>query len=101
MMAKDQRAAPRFSVRVSTEFESDQTGSGFTDNISLSGVLIEYASSSIPIDTKIQLRFSFFVGSFDTVFQGIVSRHTEDGFGVQFVEMGESQVDVLRKILKL
>ncbi len=100
-MAKEQRAAQRYSVRVSTEYESSDMGSGFTENVSLSGALIEYASRSIPLKTKIRLRFSFFVGSFDTVFQGIVSRHTDDGFAVQFVEMGESQVEVLRKCLRL
>ncbi len=101
MMPREQRAASRFTVRVSTEYEGGHTGSGFTENLSLSGVLIEYASTLIPIKTKIGMRFSFFVGSFDTLFQGTVVRHTEDGFAVQFVDMGETQLEVLRKILRL
>ncbi len=101
MMGREQRAAQRYSVRVSTEYEGSDMGSGFTENVSLSGALIEYASTSIPIQTKIRMRFSFFIGSFDTVFWGIVVRHTEDGFAVEFVDMGESQLAVLRKILGL
>ena len=76
-------------------------GSGFTENVSLSGALIEYASRSIPVKTKVRLRFSFFVGSFDTVFLGTVVRHTEDGFAVHFQDMDEAQRDVLRKCLRL
>ena len=100
-MAKEQRAAPRFAVRASTEYENSHMGSGSTENVSLSGALIEYASTSIPIQTKIRLRFSFFVGSFDTVFRGSVVRQTEDGFAVQFVDMGETQLEVLTRILRL
>jgi len=101
MIAREQRAASRFTVRVSTEYESSHTGNGFTENLSLSGVLIEYASTSIPIKTMITMRFSFFAGSFDTEFQGSVVRHTDDGFAVQFVDMGEAQLEVLRRILRL
>lgn len=101
MLGRDRRAAHRYTVRVSTEYESSEVGSGFTENVSISGALVEYASRVIPIQTKIQLRFSFFPGSFDTVFRGIVARHTEDGFAVEFVDMGETQLEVLRKILRL
>ena len=101
MIGRDQRKESRFTVRVSTEYEGAHVGSGFTANLSLSGALIEYASTSIPIKTKIAMRFSFFAGSFDTEFQGSVVRHTEDGFAVQFVDMGETQLEVLRKILRL
>ncbi len=100
-MAKEQRAAQRYSVRVSTEYESSDMGSGFTENVSLSGALIEYASRSLPLKTKIRLRFSFFVGSFDTVFLGTVVRHTEDGFAVRFRDMDGAQLAVLRKCLRL
>jgi len=99
MIGRDQRAASRFTVRVSTEYESSHTGNGFTENLSLSGVLIDYASSSIPIKTKVTMRFSFFAGSFDTEFQGSVVRHTEDGFAVQFGSLDSAQLNILRTAL--
>ena len=98
-MVEERRAAPRFSVQVPTEYENSHMGSGLTENVSLSGVLIEPASRSIAIQTEIGMRFSFFIGSFGTVFQGTVVRHTEDGFAVQFIDMDEAQLEVLRKIL--
>ena len=99
MMIEEQRAAPRFGVQVPTEYENSHMGSGFTENVSLSGVRIEYASVSMPIQTEIQLRFSFFAGSFDTVFRGSVVRHTDAGFAVRFVDMGDAQLEVLRRSL--
>ena len=99
MMVDERRVAPRFSVQVPTEYENSHMGSGLTENVSLSGVRIEHASKSMVIRTEIQLRFSFFVGSFDTVFRGTVVRHTEDGFAVRFVAMGEAHLVVLRRSL--
>ncbi len=100
MMVEERRREPRFPVQVPTEYENSQTGSGLTENVSLSGVLIE-ASRSIPIQTEIRLRFSFFVGSFDTEFQGTVIRHTGGGFAVQFGDMDPVQAEVLRRIIRL
>ncbi len=99
MMVEEQRAAPRLSIQAPTEYENSHMGSGFTKNVSLSGVRIEHASRSIAIQTEIRLRFSFFTGSFDTIFQGTVVRHTEGGFAVQFGDMGEAQLQMLRRIL--
>ncbi len=101
MMVEEQRAAPRFSVQVPTEYEDSHMGSGFTKNVSLSGVQIERASISMAIQTEIRLRFSFFMSSFDTVFRGTVVRHTKDGFAVRFVDMGDAQREVLRRSLCL
>ncbi len=101
MMVEDRRTALRFNVQVPTEYENSHTGSGLTENVSLSGVLIERVSRSIAIQTEIRLRFSFFIGSFDTVFHGTVIRHTEGGFAVQFADMDPVQLDVLRRILRL
>ncbi len=100
MMVEERRAAARLSVEVPTEYESPHTGNGFTKNVSLSGVLIKIASRSVEIRTEIRLRFSFFMGSFDTVFPGTVVRHTEDGFAVHFGDMGEAQLGVLRRVLQ-
>ncbi len=99
MMVKEQRA-PRFSVQVPTEYEDSHTGSGLTENVSLSGVRVEHVSRSMAIQTEIRLRFSFFMGSFDTVFRGAVVRHTGDGFAVQFGDMGEAQLEVLHRVLR-
>ena len=101
MRIKEHRAALRTRVQVSIEYESSDTGSGFTENVSLSGALIKNASTSIPIRTQIRLRFSFFVGSSDTVFRATVVRHTKDGFAVQFGDLDEAQLDVLRRGLRL
>ncbi len=100
MMVEERRREPRFSVEVPTEYEDSQTGSGFTENLSVSGVLIEPASRSPAIQTEIRLRFSFFIGSFDTVFQGTVVRHTRDGFAVQFGDMDGFQLGVIRRIIR-
>ncbi len=99
-MVEERRAAPRFSIQVPTEYANSHTGGGLTENVSLSGVRIEHASVSIEIQTDIRLRFSFFMGSFDTVFLGTVVRHTGDGFAAQFGDMGEAQLEVLRRILR-
>ena len=98
-MVEQRREARRFIIQAPTEYKNSQTGSGFTENVSISGVRIENASVSIAIQTEIRLRFSFFMGSFDTMFQGTVVRHTGDGFAVQFGDIGEAQLEVLRRIL--
>ncbi len=98
-MVEQRREARRFIIQAPTEYENSQMGSGLTENVSISGVRIENASRSIAIQTEIRLRFSFFMGSFGTIFQGAVVRHTEDGFAVQFGDMGEAHLEVLRRIL--
>ncbi len=97
MMVEERRAAPRLGLQVPTEWENSHMGSGLTENVSRSGVRIEHASILIAIQTEIRLRFSFFTGSFDAIFQGTVVRHTEEGFAVQFGDMGEAQLEVLRR----
>lgn len=99
MMVEDRRAAPRFPVEVPTEYENSHTGSGFTENVSLSGVLIEHASVSMAIQTEIRLRFSFFMGSFGTEFRGTVVRNTGPGFAVQFSDVDKGQIKVLHRAL--
>ncbi len=99
MMVEQRRAAPRFTIQVPTEYENSQMGSGLTENVSISGVRIENASVSIAIQTEIRLRFSFFKGSFDTLFRGTVVRHTGPGFAVQFSDMDKGQIKVLHRAL--
>ncbi len=101
MMVRVEREAPRFDVQAPVEYENSQKGSGSTTNLSLVGVLIEYASTIIAIETEIRLRFSFFEGSFDTQFRGTVVRQAKNGFAVHFVAMGEAQLEVLKRTFQL
>jgi hypothetical protein len=74
-------------------------GRGFTKNVSLSGVLIEQASSPVPIGANLRLRFSFFLGSFETQFRGKAVRDAEDGFAIQFASLEEAELEILRTAL--
>ncbi len=92
--------APRFSVCAPMEYEDHSvTGRGFTNNVSLSGVLIGQTSSPAPIGANLRLRFSFFLGSFSTVFRGKVVRPAEEGFAIQFASLEEAQLEILRTAL--
>ncbi len=83
------------------EYDHDaETGRGFTKDVSLSGVRIEQASLAVPIETDLRLRFSFFLGSFDTLFRGEVVRHTTDGFAVEFGSLDGAQLEILRRALR-
>ena len=97
---RERRRAQRFSVKVPMEYE-DHTlaGRGFTRNVSVSGVRIEQASQSVPIGMQLGLRFSFFLGSYETLFTGEVIRRTEDGFAVQFGNLDPAQLNTLRTAL--
>ena len=75
------------------------TGRGFTKNLSLSGVLIGQATSPPPIGASLRLRFSFFLGSFETPFRGKVVRQAEEGFAIQFAGLEESEREILRTAL--
>jgi hypothetical protein len=79
--------------------DGSMAGRGFTKNVSLSGVLIEQASSLAPIGASLRLRFSFFLGSFETQFRSKVVRHAEDGFAVQFASLDGAELEILRKAL--
>ncbi len=98
---QERRVAPRLAIQAPTEYENSAPGNGFTQNLSISGVLIEHASAEIPIDTELRMRFSFFHGSFDTVFTGAVVRYAEDGFAARFVHLGTAQLEVLHRVLSL
>ncbi len=101
MMVEERRREPRFSVQVPIEYKDSRMGSGVTDDVSLSGVRIKHASKSMAIQAEIRLRFSFFMGSLGTEFCGTVVRHTEDSFAVQFVDMDQAQLLVIRRSLRL
>jgi hypothetical protein len=100
---QERRVAPRFSIQAPTEYEYENStpGAGITENVSSSGVLIEYTSAAFPIDTELRMRFSFFHGSFDTVFTGAVVRYTEDGFAARFVHLDTAQIEVLHRALSV
>jgi len=94
------RVARRYEIRVPVEYEQNQQqGSGTTWNLSVSGVLIERASARVDVGGRLELRFSFFPGSFDTRFPANVVRHTPDGFAVQFDVLETDQIRLLNRAL--
>ncbi len=101
-MAIEQRPrAPRFPVQVPTEFQNSALGTGFTADVSNSGVRVAHASIPVRLETDLRLRFSFFLGSFATEFLGTVIRHAEDGFAIHFGSLDRAQIEVLRRALSL
>ena len=97
---QERRRAPRFGVEVPMEYaDHSLTGRGYTVDISASGVRIDGASQRVLIGVQLGLRFSFFLGSFETLFRGEVVRHTEDGFAVQFGSLDSAQLNILRTAL--
>ncbi len=101
MSTEDRRAAPRLRIQAPMEYGQDaETGRGMTKDVSLSGVRIERASLAVPIETELRLRFSFFLSSFETRFQGEVVRHTTDGFAIQFGSLDVAQLETLRTALR-
>jgi hypothetical protein len=96
---EDRRRAPRFGVRAPTEFANGESGQGFTENLSMSGVLLATTSNRASPGTELELRFSLFAGSFDTTFRGTVVRLTEDGFAVQFDTLATAQLELLHRAL--
>ncbi len=101
MSTEDRRAAPRLRIQAPMEYGQDaETGRGLTKDVSLSGVRIEQASLAVPIETGLRLRFSFFLGSFETLFRGKVVRRTTDGFALEFGSLDVAQLEILRTALR-
>ena len=98
---RERRASQRFSIQAPTEYANSLLGSGFTENVSLTGVRIEHASNPISVDTALGMRFSFYHGSFETAFEGTVVRPTDTGFAVRFRTLDGEQLRVLRQALSL
>lgn len=95
----DRRRARRFEVRAPTQYANTERGTGITENVSISGVLIQNASRLVGVGSSVEVRFSFFPGSFDTAFTAHVIRETEAGFALQFSDLGPSQLSLLRAAL--
>ncbi len=98
-MERDLRRSQRFELRAPAEFQNGGHGSGMTWNISFSGALIVNASELLPVGTRLEVRFSFFPGSFETTFVGRVVRHSEHGFALEFSSLDEPRRHVLRTAL--
>jgi hypothetical protein len=91
--------AQRYPIEAHLEYSSAaSTGRGRTRNISLSGVYIEAPAAVAPRD-RVEVRFSFFVGSFEVVFPAEVVRLAENGFAVRFENLGDPQLQILRRVL--
>ncbi len=98
---QERRSAPRSTIQVPVEYEDSVTGRGSTEDMSLSGVRIEHVSSVVPTEEELRLRFSLFSGSFETLFEGKVVRHTKEGFAIQFWNLDVAQLAALRRALPL
>lgn len=94
-----QTRAPRYPIQVAVEFRDQAPGSGTTENISSSGVLIERASRQAAVDSPVAMRFDFFPGARETLFTGTVVRLTDAGFAVQFRGLSEKARGVLATAL--
>ncbi len=99
MATVEKRLARRFLLRVPVEYENGGPGSGILWDISESGAHIEEVSRLVESGSSLTLRFSFFVGSFDVPFRGDTVRTTDWGFAVRFVDVSESQLDMLSRAL--
>jgi hypothetical protein len=95
----ERRAAPRYPLQAPVEFNDGAGGTGTTENISVSGVLIEDSTFQVEVRSDVILHFSFFAGSFGIPFLGTVVRHSSGGFAVRFFELGSPQREVLREAL--
>ena len=99
-----EQRAPRYEIRVPVEcrfrFKSE-IAAGTTTNISTSGVRIALGSGSArqSVGSGLTMRFSFFAGSFETLFGASVVRHTNDGFAVRFSALDGRQRELLRQAL--
>ncbi len=96
---QDRRREPRFDVRAPAEYSDGRTGSGTTENVSLTGTLLENISIQQPVGARLELHFSFFAGSYETPFAGHVVRLTERGFAVEFADLDRSHRQLLHSAL--
>ena len=91
--------ATRVGVKFPVEFSGRQNrgaGSGFVSNISSTGALLEDADALLVGGAEITLRFSFFEDSTPVEIRAVVTRETEQGFAVHFLEMSPRVRAVLR-----
>ena len=99
MATSERRRQPRYSVQAPVEYTSSVTNSGLTKNVSRSGTLVEITSGLPMIKTELSLRFSFFLGSFATQFDGRVVRRTSSGFAIEFSRLDAGQREVLDRAI--
>ena len=75
------------------------TGTGFTVNLSTSGVLLERVSAPVEPGAAVCLRISCYLGSFDIELCGKVARRTADGFAVHFDALDAPQQCLVQDLL--
>lgn len=96
----ERRVEPRFPIHAPVQFNNGNVeGTGMTGNVSMSGARIDEVSEAPRAGTTLELRFSFYVGSFETPFRGRWVRPTRDGFAVEFTGLEPSQQELLRRAL--
>jgi hypothetical protein len=92
--------SPRINLRVPVFYRAGEVwGEGTSGDVSMSGALIEFATETPAIDTKLELWFSFFPGSTQVAIPARVVRHTDSGFGVSFIDLQEEHFYLLRQAL--
>ena len=92
------RKASRVEVRFDAEYSGRSVqGTGVVLNISASGALIEDADPPLLSGGEVTLKFSLYEGSVALTVRAIVTRETDRGFGVKFIEMNPRT----RKVLKM
>ena len=74
-------------------------GVGFAVNLSTSGGLLERVSVPAEPGAAVYLRFSCYLGSFETELCGTVARRTADGFAVRFDAMDALQWCLVQSLL--
>ncbi len=95
---RGRRLSPRFNLQAPAEFEcAGVRGSGVTAAFSFSGVRIDTATAPVKPGDLLELRFSLFVDSFSTVFNGEVVRETQDGFAVRFLDLEAPHLEILKR----
>ena len=98
-MESERRRAKRFPLRVPAEYENGGHGTGTTENLSRSGVLMTNTTVRAQIGTDIVMRMSLYPGSFETPFHGRVVRVTDDGFAAVFERLSEAASEALQAAL--
>ncbi len=99
-MASERLQARRYEFSGPVEFRGDEgLGTGTIWNVSASGALIERASAIVERGTPLQLRVSYYPGSFEIELPSEVVRTTPTGFAVRFTSLDAESRRLLAKVL--
>ena len=103
--ASEPRPCTRFALWAPASFrreeEVDQPvdGTGFVQNISRSGLLLDECSQNATPGSMVWLRASYFPGSTEVPIKSEVVRVTDSGFAVKFVHLSPAAEHLIERIL--